>query len=343
MEKDLVLFSSDSSDLYKWDIFKSLVLPNKYVIHYRYKKIYITTNIISEYKNLINKDGIIFFAKGNDLKIPKDERNVELISIRRVIIKDISEDNKTNSLNFYLELGEFCDCSPIDGTDATELPPNHFVTLINLCEGPNPEWIKRVQAIQDDFPGTIFYLINALKHKDEEIKPNYSSETKRTYYNISDEDNYVMNISIFNPTRENIRLNSTSRSDLIETTISDTETPVASIDTKEEIITTHSLTQKCALEWLRISQKNFSEKKESESTHQSNSQVEIWFNIKRKRTKVQLFGFLSALAATGVLGTTIATRNPPLFDGMWPWVITAGSILLIGVVAARFFDLFNKK
>lgn len=343
MAKDLVLFSSDSSELYKWDIYQALLLPHKSIIHFRYKNEYVDPTLLSDYKSLINREGIIFFTKGNDLSIPSDERIIEHISIRHVTIKEVEKAKNLNSLNFYLELGDFCDCQPIDGIDKNELPPSHFVSLITLSEGPNPDWVKRVDAVKDEFPNTLFYFIESIKQKGNLLEPTYSFENKKSWYEINDESDYTITLSLYNPNRENIRLYSESKEGLFETTINEIVPQVASIDTKHETITTHSLNKQKASACLRINQINLDLEENKKSAKTNNKQVELWFSIKRGTDKIWKFGMLSASAALGIMGTSVATKTPPLFIGYWPLVIGLGSLLLIGYVAAKLFDLFNKK
>lgn len=343
MSKELVLFSSDSSELYKWDIYRSLVLPKNYIIQFRYQKDEITPDILSDYKSYINREGIIFFAAGNKPEKPKNERNIQLISIRHVAIKEIIPDNQINTLNFYLELGDFCDCSPIEETERTELPPDHFVSLVNLYEGTKPEWKRRVDAVVSSFPGTIFYYIEAIKHKGDILNPVYSYEDRRTVFELSDEDEYQMCLSIYNPRSEEILLGSEKTSEFIETSISNTNTRVSSVDTQIHKITTHSLTKKKASERIVITQKKLGISNDEELKRFFNNEIELWFNIARSKKKVLNFGLLSAIAATGLLGTSIATKSPALFEKPWPLIFGVGSIIMIGGVASLLFDLFNKK
>ena len=85
--KKICFFSSDARTLYKKDVFRVMALPKGYTIHFRYlfKYVNLALDKIEDFKN---RDCVIFFSYGNDLKNPLPLKNV---SLREAIIEDIKE------------------------------------------------------------------------------------------------------------------------------------------------------------------------------------------------------------------------------------------------------------
>ena len=54
----------------------------------------------------INREGVIFYTKGNNQNLDKAKRKIVNYSIRNVVIKDIYLDKNLDLVNFYLEIND---------------------------------------------------------------------------------------------------------------------------------------------------------------------------------------------------------------------------------------------
>ena len=145
----IAFFSSDAREKYKGDIFRVLTLPQKYGIHFRYKREWIHPTVLSKLDFLINREGVIFYTKGNNQNLDKAKRKIVNYSIRNVVIKDIYLDKNLDLVNFYLELNDFKDCKPHENTAKELLPPYGFISEINVSDGNNNAWNERVSVLKD--------------------------------------------------------------------------------------------------------------------------------------------------------------------------------------------------
>ena len=62
MQNLIGFFSSDARPLYKEDVYRTLALPEKSIIHFRYNQKYVQDGIVSNINDYIGKLGVIFFV-----------------------------------------------------------------------------------------------------------------------------------------------------------------------------------------------------------------------------------------------------------------------------------------
>jgi hypothetical protein len=338
----IALFSSDARELYKGDIFRVLALPHNYTIHFRYRSGYFQDDLLRGLNSLIGKEGVIFYAVGNDLTKPKEQRVITLHSIRNVIIKDIQHDPDLDLINFYLELGDFCDCKPHQATSPQLLPPYLSVSRIQVDDGPNKSWIDRVTSVNDKFDNTLFYLIRSVKHAGEKLEPKYSSEDKESFYELNDEREYQVQLSFFDPTEGQLGINIENTNELVQLIVPPGHKVGAPRDTTIFNLYTHTLPTERSIGFSRLF--GHSSVPSNDLLIPLDLRVELRWHVIRGMGRILLFGFFSALAGLGLFGVSIVTKDfSNLSMGPLNVILLLISLGLIGLAAGLLYKVFNKK
>lgn len=344
MAKQIIaFFSSDARKLYKGDVFRVLSLPSHYVIHFRYEREYIQDEIKTEEKDLINKEGVIYYTSGNDTTIPKENRVIKNTSIRNVLIKDVFYDEYNKMVNFCLELLDFCDYKPHENTMSENLPPYKFVTKILVGESPNNDWIDRVKAIQNEFNRPLFFYISSvLDNKNRELIPAYSLIDKASHYELDEESEYKIEISLYDPTNGTWRLKVEDIGDSVRLVIPPGYVMSSHKNTERFTLYTQSISKQKSVGFSRLN--GFSNTDTANSCDDCDLTVELRWKVVRNLSKIILFGVYSGLAAMGVFGLSAALKDfSSVPNGSFNIAIGLFSILLIGVAAAMLYRVFNKK
>ena len=214
----IVFFSSDARDLYKADIYRALALPKGYALQFRYQRKYIHPELVTDLEGLKGQPGQIVFVTGNDLNTPEDQRSVAYHPIRDIIIREIYNDRNTESIHFFLEMGEFSDSSQHAQTPPDFLPPKSFVSRITLQDSPKKSWINRVKAIESYFKKPLFFNVVGVTRNGREIKPEFSTSDRSSHFKLKDEAEYQIEISFYDPKAGEAGLAAENSSDEVELT-----------------------------------------------------------------------------------------------------------------------------
>jgi hypothetical protein len=334
-KKVLSFFSSGSFPLYKGDIFRTLALPEGYVIHFRYQRNLIQDEILSNLQNLKGEDGIIFYAMGNDQSLVLEDRNVQIYSIRRVLVRDLHDEEEDNLVHFFLELGDFVGSKPEGKTNSQLLPPYLHVSKIFIDEAP-ATWLDRVTLLKNEFGEVVFYLIKSITKDKHNIFPEYSFDYRSSFYNLVDESEYQVKITFFDTgTGENgIEVENLGLATL-------DVPPNYKIGAPEDTILfslfTETLTTRNSRSSSRINIKSPVEENIDLS-------VQIRWNIRKEYQKSVYFGFFSLISGAGLLGLTVAFKKVADMNfGLNNWIIFSISLLLIWLGTSLLFARYNKK
>ena len=108
--KQILLFSSDATQLYKADIFRCLAAPDCFTIQFRYAKKWVHPDIGRDPGKIRGQSGIVFFVAGNDQTVPIEGLKLKGYSIRFCKIQDAFFDHDTEKIIVVLALGRFIEC-----------------------------------------------------------------------------------------------------------------------------------------------------------------------------------------------------------------------------------------
>lgn len=341
-KKVIAFFSSDAREKYKADIFRTLALPNKYVIHFRYQNQYIQPELLSNLSALKNKEGIIFYANGNDTSIDKEKRVIEFLSIRNVIIKDIYHDENLGLVNFYLELRDFVDCKFFEYTPKELVTPYLSVSEINVNFGHKNSWQDRVDLFQTYLKNTLFYYISSIKHGNSELEPKYSEVLKESWYKLDDETSYQMYFSFYDPSNGEYGLNINNTGDTVDINIPSEHKIGAPRETSIFELRTHTIQLQSTSGVTTYTIRSSSPEEAPDPL--IDLSVQLNWKVYKKFRNILLFGLFTVLAVAGVAIGSIASKDLTTISfKSINLVLAFVSILLIFFAASVLFWMFNKK
>jgi hypothetical protein len=197
--KKVCFFSSDARPLYKQDVFRAMSYPNGYVIHFRYQQQHVNGGL----QELLTKPGVIFFSMGNDLQVEPKDRVITHASIREVKVHSIETATDTGQIHFYLELGDF-KVITLGQNSADIMPPNKFVTELEIVDGPVAQWYQIIDIIKTSFPKQLFYKFQILDKKNRGLLPlSYDKVEKQSFYKLSDEKSYALEMAFYDTESSN--------------------------------------------------------------------------------------------------------------------------------------------
>ena len=358
--KTICFFSSDATPLYKKGIYDLMALPEGYIIQYRYEKAIVSIDLSNPEKYL-GKECYMFFTSGNDLKKNADQRKLNHTILRKATIRFIEFTNDTNLYHFFLELKGFI--KEKDATDYTKilqehkniLPLNKFLAEIDL-EIINTDWLNRVDAIKSEFLGDLFFSLSFSKRIDENsnqiLNPSFHINEKQTQYILEDETEYLINISFFDTSFNELELH-TMKSQFLDIRSSNEALAVnmpqvigvgAKKDNNTIKIFTNSLSTRNTNSFLHFKTLSTSGSKSNNERHEEND-ILIQFKINKNRRHSYLFAFYSVLAAIAVgYGKIVADKYDLNGDFDTNLFLHTIFVLIVGYVSVyNLYRLFNKK
>lgn len=342
MKKIIGFFSSDARDLYESDIFRILAYPDDYVIQFRYSKTHISEDILDKLNNLIGKEAVIFFTKGNNLEVEIEHRKITNYSIRKAIIVDIVDDeNGTGRVYFYLQLKNFVDYDiKKQKYYIKKYPPYKFVTELVVEESFNNKWIDKVDLVKEHFNECLFLKINRLINKEGLLlKPKYDKNIKEAYYIIDEEEEYYIEMLFYDLSEGKNKFNiETENTDIISINKLGKNSIGAVKDRRNISFTTHTLNVNKLASCLNIYSKN------EDNTYD----IQLKVYVQRKKDKPHEFGRLSAIAAAGILFGQLGMWVLDFQQFDYLKILFALVLIFIGLTAiyyssSKLFSLFNKK
>lgn len=215
MNEMICAFSSDSRELYKADIYRTVNLPDDHVVHFRYKKKYVEEAILSAPETKYGKDVLIFFTVGNSLdSVPNCVKNVP---IRKAKIVNIQIDKDTDVCHIYMQLGKFWKAKISESNHSDVMPIHKFFTTLKLDNSGVLTWKETVESILTSFPDKVFTYIQEVRDQDSAtIKLKYDKTNKASYYEFIQGKRYHVKIATANPIINSCKIQLENSSDEIE-------------------------------------------------------------------------------------------------------------------------------
>ena len=336
-DKILALFSSDSRELYKADVYRVLALPPGYCLQLRYRRKHIDGAALAKINTLVGKQGIIFFVAGNDLSKPKHERTLTLTSLRAFEVVEILEDANIETFNFYVKLGKFADATPHPQTALNFRPTQAFVSELSVDHGPNGTWMNRVTAIAPHFPNITFLFVNGIYRGQKPVPSTFNKDSFASEFLLDEESRYKCRMTLHDPTVRPTGLSTFNTSTAAQLNVPADHRLGTQNESAIFEIQTNSLQQRevacSSYLWDRCG------KPEPEAW-----KVELRWRVRRGRAKAVMFGVLMAASAAGVAVAKVATdrlSTTPISMTNWALAILGG--VIIAVYAGWLYEFFNKK
>lgn len=338
MEKIICAFSSNYRNLYLADIYKVLAMPNDFIIHFRYKKQYISDEIFSSPEKFLNKEVGIFFTD-----IDKNSNNATNYSIRISKLIKFEYSAATELCHIYLSLGDFANID-ISKTNVKEnLPTSKYLIELDCHRKPIvPSWFEKINQIKAFFPWLSFYHIKGLKSwKGKTISLKTREDKKSTYYKLTHGEKYLLDLSLANPDKHPAKINFVSSSDDVSANINNPIVLTAQFDDITVPLYLKSLNVNNESSYIAFVPE-VSEKSDLEAIteFQANLEVEKGLGFKRAIG----FGVLSVFALSSFW---VIKDHSDSFDHFsssldidWHLVL---AILILFVSTSYLFSKFNKK
>lgn len=334
----VAFYSSDYRPLYKSDIFRALALPKGHVIHFRYQKKYVDEQILSKLDSeLLNSEGVIFYTLGTDPNNPQEDGVIENISIRKVKIVKACVKEDTGLVHFYLELIDFIDCKTPNDLEA----PTMFVKYIEPILFDKDTWSNRIEKVKKSFQGALFFLIDSVKNLDgSNIKPEFKEIEGKSYYNLEDEKEYIIDLSFFDDSGGYNKLKlEIDKSHLISID-SPREIQVEAIrDNRSYSMVTSPLDILTSTAFLRFDS-TFEEKDQPENVPKLELVLQI--NIKRQENKSFTFGAYSFFAFLALVVSNAAVRLSDL-GTQTVFIVVGVASLVFAFATGALYHFFSKK
>lgn len=340
--KKIALFSSDSTTLYKKDVFRIMGLQNEFIMHFRYGIEHLSMTL-NELQSQIGSRVLIFFTHGNDLTQPQNPQTVGNIPLREAEIVNIVSSEDTGLVHIYLNLKDFkkCDFSFPDPAFQT---PNRWVTEIDISNENQTSWNERVKALKPYFVDQLFYKIDLFdKSHQNKVVPAYSSEQNMSYYELSDESNYLMDIAFFDTstihstTSQKLEISSEDKVSL-KINAPQIIDVGARRDNRTYSLYTQSLASQSGYTYLDF---------KTISTNLTNleNDIQLAFEITKNKVRAIYFSLYTILAAISVGYSKLITDKWDI-NGTWDNHLFFHSLIALAIGFFSFYklyQLFNKR
>jgi len=198
----IIFSSSDITALFKKDIIKVLSLPKGYCIHFRYSDHDLMEKVMLKLPHVMNREGLIVYAKDNDSALPIEERNIKFLPIRKVSITNYRKDEQTKLHHFNLELGDFILCD-VEYAPRESMPPFKFVSEGSIKTFRIISWIEKVQelvAFDASFERKLFFNVRLNNHGQygsSYVETPFDKEEEASYFRLSEGQSYILDLSIY--------------------------------------------------------------------------------------------------------------------------------------------------
>jgi len=280
-KKDIfIAVSSDYRELYKADIFRTLVKPTEAIEHFRYQRQWISDELRNHNKSqLVGQNVVLVYKHVETANSPI------YIPIRTAKIIDFVYDIETKVFHYYFRLGGFCDIKePLQYNDEV------FLFKANQIQVINDIWINKIKAVKGYFANHFFFKINSLKdERGKLLKTNYNRINNSYYYKFLHGKSYTLEISIANPNESQNTLTISSSSPDVNVVLTEKYFISAPFDILKIPITTRSLDVYRERSFLSFIINNAEDKKVKEYENH------IHINKTMSKYKPWWFGILTAI------------------------------------------------
>lgn len=198
--KVLCLFSSDSRQLYKNWVYEALALEKGSIINFRYDKKYVDENIINTYSNektIIWKTAYIFHTINN-----KDWWDIKNIPVRSCVIEKIEFNSSINLYFITAKLQDFKNITINSNNASEKTPPNKFFSELDTTIVESDDII--FETIVDNLKKSLWdvpyiFMEKFTKIDGANIKPKFDKSKNNSYYELIENTEYKINLSIHFP------------------------------------------------------------------------------------------------------------------------------------------------
>ncbi|PQJ76545.1 hypothetical protein BTO16_11620 [Polaribacter glomeratus] len=179
-------------------------MPKGFTVHFRYKKKYVSNDILENQKKYIGKELLIFFTDINR-ETNKVKGNY---AIRSSTLKLIETTEETELVHIYFQLGNFVDATISETNSTNELPSVKYLNELDcVISKPNESWINKISLIKSFFSDFSFFHLKSLKSIDGKVVDVKSSANKKSsHYKISQGRKYLLDISLANPNEKKCQI-----------------------------------------------------------------------------------------------------------------------------------------
>ena len=327
----IIFFSSDSTALYKGDIFRCLALPDGHTIQFRYRKKWVEPEIANAPCKAKDRFGLIVFVSGNQQKILADQRTFSYEPVRFCTVKEMFFDYDTQQLMTILELAQFVKCQ----FTVRQGPPHVFVTPGEIAEYEPSTWLECVRRLQPYYPHTVFFHVGRVLMGTESVSPTYLPNFRMSCFDLLEETAYAVECLYYHPQGAGeVPLTISSVSDQIE--IGNTFASGAGAEFDKRVI--HVKTRLLGSSRSARAFTTFSSSKTNPPFGDQNY-VQILWQVRRNPSKLWTFALCVLIGAVGLGVVQIGTK----ISEWWLAVI----LLLLGgacvaVSAGLLYWYFNK-
>jgi hypothetical protein len=341
--RKIALFSSDAATLYKKDVFRIMGLQDEFVIHFRYGIEHLSMSL-DEFKQAKGQSVLIFYTNGNDLAVDINARQITNIPLREAEIVDVIDASDTGLVHVHLKLKGFENCVfqfPV----ANQQPPNKWVTEIEVTNENPTTWHERVTALKPYFPNQLFYKIEIFnKEHSEKVSPIYSKEQTNSFYTLSDESDYLIDVSFYDtaqihsPASQKLEISSEDKTSL-KINAPQIIDVGARRDNRKYNLYTQSLSSKSSYSYL-----NFKTVQNNPATILEND-IQLAFQIEKNKLRAFWFSLYTVLAAISVGYSKIISDKWDLL-GSFDSTLCIHSFFALALGLFSFYklyQLFNKK
>jgi hypothetical protein len=340
MNSHLVFFSSDASVLYKADIYRCLALPAEYTIQFRYRPRWVHETVRRSLSKIKSRTGIIFFVPDIDQKTSEREPQFEWYPIRWCTVIDAFLEQDIDQITFILKLDGFVACNLSESPVRSEaLPPRKFVSEIALEDIHNITWIEAVHSVRAHFAHLLFCHIVGVLRNSEFISAEYSETLRHSYFPLEEDTEYAIKCICYEPERENRSLLIRYQGEEIEVSNSFESGIGAGIDVRLLPLRTRVLKVHSTQMFFTFYSPNPMAAGQPIDPNQSDpNHFRIWWQIRRKPSRIILFGVCSSALALALVLTQVSGK----LCSPWNFALAFVAIVITGCAAAGLFNFFNK-
>lgn len=336
MSHHIAFISSDSKPLYKLDIFHLTTFPSGYIFQFRYDPQYVADNIKEDCRSMIGQEGVVYFLYGNDVSIDIEQRNLELVPVRKITVKDCYYDEYTSLYIFHLEAKDFvtfdCESCGADRAVIDDFKNSGHVVSMKDLGFKDINWSESVSLLKKYFRETVFFNFDLFDGNEENVEIT-CDKVYNCRFTIFEERRYTFHVNLIDGT------NDTSGKfmlDLISEYATLTFPKEYNVrckkDKRKVSVVVHSVEKESNPAVLKVS-----------STYDGtlNNELNIEMNIKHSSRKCWYYGLFSVgISFAVIMGQVIASLQSCI-DGK----ILLGFFLssVFGLLSGLMYKIFRKQ
>jgi hypothetical protein len=356
-------FSSDAFELYRKDILSALSLPMGYTQHFRYPTHQVSSQFPRNLSHLRGAEGVIVYVTGNDLSLPKADRKVKFLPIRKVRVIKATFSNNTGLLHFHLELLEFVSGQVVrKNINPLSLPPYEFICDVELSNSKAVTWQQKIRELVDFdrvFEKHLFCNLEFIRKNNflerisgrannffSTIEPRFDELEAESYIELKEDRQYRLKVSTYNTAQpkefEDYALSIGLESDDLEISAPDKIVIGGQRDDRTYTIATKILKSLLSPTFVKFQSMRLSKAKDDKDIELY--ELVIRFVIRKPRGKIVMFGFLTSitLITSFLVVYAVSTLKSVESQGI-PWLVISTALALSVISSTCLYYFFNKQ